>query len=70
MIFEKSPDNYIDTEGSYDIFIHLAWAKNNGVVATYNIESTAGGMYGPGTPDDLNYFLSCDVCKKALASAV
>jgi dTDP-glucose pyrophosphorylase len=38
--------------------------KNNSKVGYYNIGSEFDGMYGLGTPDDLNKFLITEVCKK------
>ncbi len=38
--------------------------KKNSKVGYYNIGSEFDGMYGLGTPDDLNKFLTTDACKK------
>lgn len=37
-----------------------------GKIAIYNIGTDTEGMYGLGIPEDLNNFLTLDVCKKAI----
>lgn len=44
--------------------------KEGGAITVCNIGTDVSGMYGLGIPDDLNYFLSLDICKKALEEAV
>ena len=44
----------------YNQIIH-----ENGRIGTFNIGSVGDGMYGLGTPEDLNLFLANSVCKKA-----
>ena len=44
--------------------------EKNGKIAIHNIGTDVDGMYGLGIPEDLNYFVSLEVCKKALEKAV
>jgi dTDP-glucose pyrophosphorylase len=39
--------------------------QENGRIGIFNIGSVGDGMYGLGTPEDLNLFLANSVCKKA-----
>jgi hypothetical protein len=45
---------------TYNQIIH-----ENGRIGKFNIGSVGDGMYGLGTPEDLNLFLANSVCKKA-----
>lgn len=44
--------------------------SSGGTLAVYNIGTDIKGMYGLGTPEDLNYFKTLDVCKRAVHLAV
>lgn len=44
--------------------------EENKKLVIYNIGTEAKGMYGLGIPEDLNYFLTLEQCKKAIGKAV
>lgn len=50
--------------------VYNQMVKDGGVIKTYNIGTDVNGMYGLGTPDDLNSFLTLEVCKRAVEEAV
>ncbi len=44
--------------------------ENNSKISFFNIGKDRDGMYGLGIPDDLNYFISLDLSKKAISTLV
>ncbi len=44
--------------------------KRNCKVGIFNIGEVQSGMYGLGTPDDLNAFLDTDICQRALSEEI
>jgi dTDP-glucose pyrophosphorylase len=43
---------------------------DKGEIHIYNIGTDVNGMYGLGIPEDLNYFLTLSVCKRAIEKSV
>ena len=71
--FVKAADKMIEENFRVNIEFYVAPAYNillneKGYhITTYNIGSVMDGMYGLGTPEDLELFLKLPVCNKAIA---
>lgn len=67
----KMIDSNLRVNGEFYVApVYNQMIEDAGVVSVYNIGTDIQGMYGLGIPEDLNYFMTLDVCKKALEIAV
>lgn len=69
--FVKAAETMIDldlrTNGEFYVApVYNQLIKNNRRIGIYNIGTETSGMYGLGTPQDLNYFLTLNLSKNSL----
>lgn len=63
----KMIDDNLRVNGEFYVApVYNQLIADQGKIVIYNIGTDIEGMYGLGIPEDLNYFLSLDVCQKAL----
>ncbi len=61
-------DKNIRSNGEFYVApVYTFMAAENNLIGIYNIGDEGNGMYGLGTPDDLNFFLNSSIAAKAVS---